>query len=153
MSVRIAGPDEDWGAILALIRGAFAGMDGRINPPSSALALTPAVLARQAARDMLWLIGTPPVACVLGTVRGDALYLSKLAVAPDAQRRGHARALIAAAETCARTLRLAALTLSTRVELAENHATFRALGFAEVGRSTHPGFAQPTSVVFRKDLP
>jgi hypothetical protein len=45
------------------------------------------------------------------------------------------------------------LELQTRVELEENHAAFRAMGFAEAGRTAHPGYDRPTSITFRKDLP
>ena len=47
---------------------------------------------------------------------------------------------------------LQGVELETRVELTSNHATFRALGFVESGRSAHPGFDRPTSLTFRKSL-
>ena len=139
-------------AVLALIRAEFAGMEGRIDPPSSMHALTVDSLAAQAATAEIWAIGQPPVACVVLTPKPGALYLGKLAVAASHRRHGHARALIALAETRARALGLPALELQTRVELAENHATFRALGFAETGRSAHPGYSRPTTITFRRGL-
>jgi ribosomal protein S18 acetylase RimI-like enzyme len=115
-------------------------------------ALTPADIARQAIEGEVWAIGQPPVACVFLTVKPQALYLGKLAVAATHRRQGLARALLALAETRARALRLPALELQTRVELTENHATFRALGFEEVTRTAHPGYPRPTSITFRRIL-
>ena len=138
----------DWAAALALIARAFAGMEGRIDPPSSIHQFTVADL--QAAE--LWCIGTPPVACVLLTPKPGALYLGKLAVEPGQTRKGLARALVLAAETRARALGLPALELQTRVELTENHATFQAMGFQEIARTAHSGFDRPTSITFRKSL-
>lgn len=142
----------DWAALLQLIRGAFAGMEGRIDPPSSMHRLTPESIAEQARLHEVWAIGTPPVACVFLTPRPQALYIGKLAVAADQRRKGLAATLIALAETRARSLGLPVLELETRVELTENHATFRALGFTEVGRSAHPGFDRPTSITFRREV-
>ena len=138
----------DWDAALALIHRAFAGMEGRIDPPSS--------LHRFTIRDLqageFWCIGVPPVACVLLTPKQGALTLGKLAVEPGLTRQGLARALIATAETRARALGLPALELQTRVELTENHATFQALGFQEIARTAHAGFDRPTAITFQKSL-
>lgn len=150
--VRRAGAGEDWGALLALIRAAFAAMEGRVDPPSSVHRLTEAEIARA---GIVLVAGEAeaPLGCVLCGARGDALYLSKLAVRPDRQGTGVGRALVAAAEAEARALGLAALALETRIELPENHAAFRRMGFVETGRSAHPGFDRPTSLRFRKALP
>jgi predicted N-acetyltransferase YhbS len=142
----------DWPALLALIRAEFAFMDGRIDPPSSIHALTPDAIARQARTGEVWVIGKPPVACVFLTRKPQVLYVGKLAVAASQRRRGLARSLIDLAETRARALGLPALELQTRIELTENHATFRALGFAEIARTTHPGHDRPTSLTFRRPV-
>lgn len=141
-----------WATLLSLIRRAFAGMEGRIDPPSSMQALTPRAIAGQAATGEVWVTGTPCIACVFLTPEPGALYLHKLAVDPAHHRQGHARALIAAAAARATALGLPALTLSTRIELVENHATFRALGFLQTGRSAHPGFLRPTTLHFTLPL-
>lgn len=142
----------DWPALLALITRAFAGMEGRIDPPSSLHRLTAQGIARQAAEGEVWVIGAPPVACIFLTPQADALYLHKLAVDPAAQRQGHARRLMALAETRARALGLGALELSARVELVENHASFRALGFQQVAETRHDGYDRTTSLTFRRPL-
>jgi GNAT superfamily N-acetyltransferase len=140
----------DWGAILALLRAEFAYMQGVVDPPSSLNRLTEEDIAEQARVGEVWAIGTPPIACVFFTLKPQALYIGKLAVSAQHRRKGLARALMALAETRARALGLPALELQTRVELAENHATYLALGFAETGRTAHPGYDRPTSVTYRK---
>jgi ribosomal protein S18 acetylase RimI-like enzyme len=140
----------DWTALLALIRAEFAYMEGRIDPRSSMLALTPQAIAAQAAAGEVWAIGAPPVACVFLTPRPGALYLGKLAVAAAHRRQGHARALIDLAETRARALGLPALELQTRVELTENQRAFTSLGFIEITRTAHAGYTRPTSITYRR---
>ncbi|WP_373356398.1 GNAT family N-acetyltransferase [Pseudoroseicyclus sp. CXY001] len=151
--MRRLGPgDPALTEVLALIRAAFAGMEGRIDPPSSMHRLDAAALEAQAAEAEVWVIGAPVRACVILTPRASALYLGKLAVAAEARGQGLARALVQQAEARARALGLPALELQTRVELTENHATFAALGFEEVGRTSHAGFDRPTTILFRKVL-
>lgn len=146
--------DEEFAPVLALIRSTFAFMAGRINPPSSAERLTVADLARKAETDEVWVTEDlgKPVGCMVLTPRVDHLYLGKLATDAAFRRQGLARGLIRHAEARAKALGLPELRLETRVELGENHETFRALGFVETGRSAHPGHDQPTSVTFAKRL-
>lgn len=150
--IRATAP-YDWAALLRLIQDAFAFMDSRIDPPSSMHALTAETIAAQARSGEVWAIGSPPVACVFLTPKPDALYIGKLAVAASHRHQGLARSLIDLAETRARALDLPALELQTRIELTENHATFRALGFSETARTAHPGYDRPTSVTFRRPVP
>ena len=141
----------DWAALKALILRAFASMEGRIDPPSSAGALTPESLA--ATTGEIWTLGRPLVACVILTPKPGHLYIGKLAVAPEAQGKGLARCLLRHAEVRARALGLTELRLQTRVELIENHAAFRALGFTEIGRTAHAGYDRPTSITFARPVP
>lgn len=144
----------DWPALLRLIQTEFAFMDGRIDPPSSMHRLTADDIARQAAEGEVWVIedGGVPVACVFLTAKPPALYLGKLAVARAWRGKGLARRLVETAEGRARALGRPALELQSRVELAENHATFIAMGFAEAGATAHEGYDRPTSLTFRKML-
>jgi GNAT superfamily N-acetyltransferase len=154
METRQLGPgDPALPAVLGLIRRAFAGMEGRIDPPSSMHRLTVEALGEAARTGELWVTGDPPVACVLLAVQGDALYLSKLAVDEALRGRGLARQLVELAGTRAAALGLAGLELNTRVELVENHAAFARLGFQKTGDFTHPGYHRPTSVLMRKVIP
>ena len=148
------GPQHDLGPTHALLTGAFAYMDGRIDPPSSLGRMPPEALVREAATNELWILPpeTAPLACMLLTPKGDHLYLGKLAVSEAARGQGLARRMIAHAGARARELGLPCLRLQTRVELVQNHAAFRRLGFVETGRTAHAGYERPTSVTFEKAL-
>ncbi len=145
-------PTADFAPVLHLIQTEFAYMDGRINPPSSMHHLTVADLARQAEMAEVWAIGRPAIACMVLTPKADCLYLGKLAVSAGHRGKGLARTLIDHACRRAVALGLPAVELQTRVELVDNQATFRALGFSETGRSTHAGHVRPTSITFRKGV-
>ncbi|MCF7697746.1 GNAT family N-acetyltransferase [Loktanella sp. M215] len=136
-------------AVLDLIRTAFAGMAGRIDPPSSMLHLTLSDL-RRIDREV-WAIGAPPAACMVLTPQVGTLYLGKLAVSATARGRGLARVMVDTAAARARRLGFATLTLQTRVELVENQATFQHLGFREAGRTAHPGYDRSTSITYVMD--
>lgn len=139
----------DWSAVLRLIQTEFADMQGRIDPPSSMLALTEASLA---AMPEVWVAGTPPVACMVLTPKTDVLYLGKLAVARAHRGQGLARQMVAVAEARARDLGLPWLELQTRIELVENHTAFAALGFVETAKTAHKGYDRPTTITFRKAI-
>ena len=148
MRIGVAGPDfaED-AAVLALLREAFAFMDGRIDPPSSLDRMTVADVAAKRAVEVLLVAreGTRLAGCAFISDRGDHGYLGKLAVAGDLRGRGIARRLVEAAAGSHPVLRL-----QTRIELVENHATFARLGFREIGRTAHPGFTRPTSITMER---
>ncbi|WP_282182305.1 GNAT family N-acetyltransferase [Aliiroseovarius marinus] len=152
MTPRQLRSGEDMAPVLVLLRTAFAGMEGRIDPPSSLHHLTEEGIAKQARTGEVWVICEQ--ACIFLTPRPDAdppeLYLGKLAVHPSAQRQGLARALIHLAEQRALALGLTVLRLKTRVELVENYRTFERLGFSKFAAQSHPGFDRPTSFEFSK---
>ncbi len=151
MTPRRLGPDDPGlAAALDLVRGAFADMDGVVDPPSSIHRLDRAGMARAAAEGEVWVIGDPPLACVTLTPGDGHLYLGKLAVAEAARGRGLARGLVDLACDRARAMGLPEVRLQTRVELTGNQAAFRALGFREVGRSAHPGHDRPTSITYAR---
>lgn len=139
----------DWAAILDLIRTEFAYMEPRIDPPSSIDRLTPEDIAVQADEGEVWVIGDA-LACMFLTPKAETLYLGKLAVRGDQRGRGLARVLVQCAQSRALALGFGTVELQTRVELVENLAIFRALGFVETTRTAHDGYASPTSITFRK---
>lgn len=147
---RRLSPDDDMAPVHALLRAAFAYMEGVVDPPSSMARLTPAGLARAAETAELWVLGEAPSACMILTPRAETLYLGKLAVAEARRGAGLARVMIGHALARARALGLPSVTLETRVELVDNQAAFRRLGFHETHRSAHPGFERPTSITFRR---
>ena len=140
--------------MLALIRAAFAPMDGVIDPPSSAHRLTPETLRAKAHAETGFLAraGDTIVGCAFIAEQADHFYLGKLAVLPAYQGRGVGRRLLEAAERHAVRAGKPLIELQTRVELTANHRAFAALGFVETGRTAHPGFDRPTSVTMRKRL-
>lgn len=144
----------DWTEVHALLMRAFAFMEGRIDPPSSLLRLTPEGLAEKATGETCLLARRDGrlAGCIFCTGQENTLYIGKLAVDPEVQREGIGRFLVATAEALARSREHAALVLQTRVELVENHAAFAAMGFAKIAETAHPGFDRPTSITMRKDL-
>ena len=150
--VRRAPSDfTDWEAVRALILEAFAYMEGRINPPSSALRLTAESMKADAGKGALLLAERQGalVGCVFAQRKDDALYIGKLAVRPELHGLGIGRKLVDAAREEARRLGIATLELQTRIELTENHATFARMGFVKTGETAHAGFAKPTSITMR----
>lgn len=144
------GPHDQ---ILALIRRCFSAMEGRIDPPSSMHRLTAEAIAQQCRDGEVWILGTPPMACVFLTPRPDCLYLGKLAVDARWRGQGLARLLVEHAAHRARALGLPAVELQTRVELVENHAAFSRMGFVRTGESAHAGYDRPTSITMRRAVP
>lgn len=152
---RIDPAADDMRALQELILRAFAFMDGRIDPPSSAHALTPASLQAKAATEYGLVIEEDgrPVACLFCRPEGaGTLYLGKLAVEPGRQGKGLGKALLTEAEALARSMGCLSLRLETRVELVENHRVFSRWGFVVAGESRHPGFDRTTSIDMVKSL-
>jgi GNAT superfamily N-acetyltransferase len=152
VAVRRASVDfADWEAVRTLIHNAFAATEGRIDPPSSALRLTPQSMAADAANGALLLAwsGSTFVGCAFVCPKQDALYIGKLAVRSGLQRSGIGKALVEAARLEARALGLKALELQTRIELSENHAAFTRMGFIKTAETAHRGYQRPTSITMR----
>ncbi|NKF30720.1 GNAT family N-acetyltransferase [Pseudomonas sp. BGM005] len=143
-----------WDELLALILAAFASMNGRIDPPSSALKLTTRSLAEKAEAEIGHVVieNERLIGCRFLRPEADCLYVGKLAILPEAQGKGLGKRLLAIAEETAAALGLAALRLETRIELTENHAVFAAWGFSRTAEKAHPGFARTTSIEMRKLL-
>ena len=150
--VQIAPDSEKLPEVLDLIRRSFAYMEGRIDPPSSMTRLTVEDLSAAATSGEIWAIGAPIVACVVLTPKADALYIGKLSVDATQRGAGLARVLIDLVAKRASVRGLKALELQVRVELTENQATFRALGFTQTGATAHPGFDRPTSLTMRRGI-
>ncbi|HMA13395.1 MAG TPA: GNAT family N-acetyltransferase [Kiloniellaceae bacterium] len=152
----VAAPADfaDWVGLLALLREAFAYMDGRIDPPSSLHSFDAEKLAAKAKEEelILALMGGALVGCLFAAPRGEVLYLGKIAVRPNLQGKGIAKRMFALAEASARARGFKALELQSRIELVENHRTFAALGFEKVGEGSHPGYTRSTDANFRKRL-
>lgn len=123
--------------LLALIHAAFAAFE----PPSGALNETIADIERRQ-RDGFVLVaqaGESFVGSLFGDIKGDALYLTRMASAPARRKSGIGRALLQAADDEARRLGLKRLTLRVRVTLPANLAYFKRAGFIETGTGQDPG--------------
>jgi ribosomal protein S18 acetylase RimI-like enzyme len=83
--------------------------------------------------------------------KGQAEIL-RVRVHPATRRRGIGRALMDALEERARSLGLCEMTLDTATNQPESMAFYRALGYVEVGRESHPEWSW-TLVYFRKPTP
>lgn len=145
---------DRWDALLDLILASFAYMNGRIDPPSSALALTSETLTAKAFSEIAYaaLDGEQLVGCIFCRPELESLYVGKLAVLPAAQGKGIGKRLLGMAEATARELGLKALRLETRIELVDNHATFAAWGFRKTAENRHAGFDRTTSIEMRKAI-
>ncbi|MCA1968293.1 MAG: GNAT family N-acetyltransferase [Rhizobium sp.] len=152
--VRIDAGFDRYEELLHVILAAFAFMDGRIDPPSSAHRLTPASLRQKAAQEIAFAAVEKGqlVGCIFLKPEEATLYIGKLAVHPAAQGKGIGRLLLARAEATARELGLACLRLETRVELTENHRMFAAWGFGRTAEKRHAGYDRTTSIEMRKPL-
>ncbi|WP_224548718.1 GNAT family N-acetyltransferase [Mesorhizobium sp. CA16] len=157
VGISITGLPADfdrWDDLLALIRRAFAYMDGVIDPPSSAHLLTSEALAAKAKRETGFLAveNGRIVGCVFALERSRDFYVGKLAVEPRLQGQGVGTRLMRAVEDLARKRGMDAIELQTRIELTANHAAFTQLGFRETERTAHAGYDRPTSITMRKVL-
>lgn len=152
--VRLDDDFQDWPGLLSLVLEAFAFMNARINPPSSALRLTPEALREKAASEIGLIVveNQKLLGCMFCRPEPDCLYIGKLAIASDSQGRGIGRTLLNAATGIAREHGLPALRLETRIELLENHAIFGRWGFEKTGEHAHSGFDRPTYIEMRKAL-
>ena len=142
-------------AAAALIRLAFAAQPLATDPPSSALGETGAAVAAGLAAGGGGFVveGEGGLAAVLLVAdRAGALYCGRLAVHPAARGRGLAARLMAAAEAEARRRGLARLQVRVRLSLPGNLRFFEGLGFGEVGRDAHAGYAAPTTAVLEKRI-
>ncbi|MBS0533526.1 MAG: GNAT family N-acetyltransferase [Proteobacteria bacterium] len=130
--------------LLALVQATFGALD--IDPPSGVLKETAADFAARLQSETCFVIeqGGRIVASVFCIPQGDALYIGRLAVAPDQRRRGLAGALVDAAKREARRLGAKRVTLRVRISLADNVALFQRHGFAIVAEDTHAGYPGPT---------
>ncbi|PKA41973.1 GNAT family N-acetyltransferase [Rhizobium sullae] len=152
--VRIDESFSRWNELLQLILSSFAYMNGRINPPSSALSLTLQSLAEKATNEIGYvaLEDEDLLGCMFLRPEPECLYLGKLAVAPKAQGKSVGRKLLQLAEAIAKARSLPTLRLDTRIELTDNHTVFAAWGFEKTAEKSHPGFDRVTYIEMRKVL-
>jgi len=140
--------------VVALIRLAFAAQPVLTDPPPNAMKETVESVAAHLTHGGGAVIadGEALIGSVLWEEKEGGLYFGRLAVHPARQRRGIARALVAAAEAEARRLGLPRVHLSTRLPLLDNRRLFASCGYVETEQRAHPGYSAPTTVAMEKWL-
>lgn len=146
---------EDAKSIVELIGHAFGPTAHLLDPKPSALSETAdAVVAMLAKNHGLVIeLNKRIVATAWFKPQSDgALYVGRLAVHPEAQGQGLARRLMLAGEALAAELGHDRLTLNYRLALPRNRRLFEGLGYREIDRRAHSGYATPTFAVMEKHL-
>jgi GNAT superfamily N-acetyltransferase len=145
---------RDAAAILAVVHRAFAQYDGKLVPQSGAARETVETVTARLAQEncVMALREERLVGCLFYEHLGDHLYFGRLAVLPEERGRGVARRLVGEVEAVALAAGITTVALNVRIALPGNLALFAALGYREVSRQAHPGFANPTSIRMEKRL-
>lgn len=145
---------RDFAGLYDLLTATYAFMEGRIDPPSFLTQMDVGDVEAKARDEDLVLVREAgrPVACLFGHGDGSIYEVGKIAVAETHRKRGLARAIIDAAGDLARARGYTTLQLFARVELTENHETYRRLGFTVFGPFSHPGYDRPTALIFQRPL-
>lgn len=130
----------DAATVHALTRAAFATLRGKIDPPSSAHLETVEALSAALVSGGAGIaeIAGEPVGAVRFRSADDHLYVGRVAVHPERNGLGVARALMAFAERHAASLGLPETRLEVRRSLAGNVAMFERLGYTVVAEYPHP---------------
>lgn len=136
-SIRRWSTSERLDEILAVVHASFAGFE----PPSGVLREDLAHLTARFAEEtfVVALAGETIIGSVFCARKGDALYLTRMAVAPAWRKRGVGRALIQGAEEEARRAGAKRLTLRVRKNLPGNRAYFARFGFVVTGEGQDAG--------------
>ena len=144
--VREVGPERAE-EVLGVIRAGFGAREV-LDPPSTATAETLGSIGAALAEHggLLAYSELGPVGTLVFEPYGVLLGLRRVAVHPDAQTRGVARALVRHAERIAADRGFEGVRLNARAELPRTVRFWQRLGYAETGR-------EDTLLVLAKELP
>ncbi len=140
--------------VRALMLSGFAQFRDVLDPPSSAFWETDDDVAAAIGRGgaaVGWL-GETPVGSVRFELEESWLYIGRLAVIPEARRRGVALALMQAAEAEASRFGVSEAQLSMREILPGNRALFEKLGYEVIAIEPHPRNPAQNTLRMRKNL-
>jgi ribosomal protein S18 acetylase RimI-like enzyme len=153
IQIRPAAPAEAE-VLLDVMRKAFAEYRGVLKPESSVFIETATLISEKLAAGggFLAVENERPVGCIIAEAKDDHGYLGRLAVDPALRRRGLARRLMVAGEGFVRDRGFLSVEVQVRIALIGNIALFRSLGYRETARKSHPGYAEPTTLVMEKSL-
>jgi ribosomal protein S18 acetylase RimI-like enzyme len=153
VSVRLVTA-RDAPLVRALMLAGFEQFREVLDPPSSAFRETDEDVAAAIGRGgaaIAWL-GQTPVGSIRFEPEETWLYIGRLAVIPEARRRGVARALMLAAEAEATRFGLTEAQLSMREVLPGNRALFEGLGYEVISIDPHPRNPAQNTLRLRKLL-
>jgi N-acetylglutamate synthase-like GNAT family acetyltransferase len=130
----------DLDAVSQLVREAYGHYTARLGKQPGPMLDD---YARRIADAEVWVLedeGALAGILVLEEAEGGALLLDNIAIAPNAQGKGHGRTLVAFAEAEARRRGHSQLRLYTHVLMIENVAIYSRLGFEQTHRVTEKGY-------------
>lgn len=153
LRIALCGP-EGADEVRRLTQIAFRPYD-RLDPPSGAARETIERVRDDLARGggAIGELDGRPVACLRWEVDPDgAFHVRRLAVLPELQGRGIARAMMAWAEEEARRRGCHGVSVGVRVALPDNLAFYRRLGYEVTAEHRHEGYDRTTWLALRKEL-
>jgi GNAT superfamily N-acetyltransferase len=145
---------HDAALVRTLMLAGFEQFRGMLDPPSSAFTETVEDVAAAIDRGgaaIAWL-GDTPVGSVRFELEETWVYIGRLAVIPEARRRGVAQALMTAAETEAVRFGVSETQLSMRAILPGNRALFEKAGYTLISIEPHPRNPLQNTLRLRKLL-
>jgi tRNA threonylcarbamoyladenosine biosynthesis protein TsaE len=146
IDVHEVGPDRA-AEVLAVIHAGFGAREV-LDPPSTATLETDESIAKALAEHggLLAFSELGPVGALVFEPADDLLGLRRVAVHPDAQARGVARAMVRRAERVARARGFEGVRLHARAELPRTVRFWQRLGYRETER-------EGTMIMLAKELP
>jgi len=141
--------------LAATIAAAFEQYRGKLVPESGAFRETADAIAAELTKGAGAIIAERNgvvLGCVMTRIEDGDLYFGRLSVLPAARGEGLSKRLVGAVEAEARARGLPGVRLGVRVVLTDNQKLFNSLGYREISREAHEGFAYMTSINMRKAL-
>lgn len=147
-------------AVHQVITRSFEEYRGRLEPPSGAHTETTQSIGALIEREHCIVAQREGrvVGCVFYVLQpardgdGQALYLHRLAVLPEARRERIGSLLVAAVEARAQVLGAAWVCLGVRLALLGNRRFYERLGYRLWAFGSHPGYSRPTYMTMRKRI-